>query len=135
MTAADVDPATIAEKDDWKETGKTNWKQLSRNTRDKLNMPRDMHPWINIASLNGVPRQLRNRDSIEIAWWKWYQGKHTTAAEKRRYSQGCFPDFFVDITQNAGGASGAEVSCLLQGSQIYSFELDDMLSTEETCAK
>ena len=135
VTAADVDPTAIAENNNWKENSKNNWKQTSCDTRDQLQMPWDLHPWVDVATLAGVPRQLRSRDSIELAWWSWYTGKSTTAAEKKRYTQGCFPEWFVDITQNAGGTSSRDVPCLLQGSQVYSFELDKMLSTEETCAK
>ena len=105
------------------------WRAHSRATRTKLGMPQVARPWTPRSRLHGVPRVARLRDVVDVSWWRWYLASGLSLKEAMEMPA---PRWYVDVSQGVQfSAGGASIPTLLQGSMIYCFEADALLTARE----
>ena len=118
--------------DEWRTMDQDGWRAHSRATLTKLRMPQVAQPWSPRARLHGVPRLARNRDVVDVSWWRWYLASSLSQKEALEVPA---PKWYVDLRQGVQfAAGGATIPTLLQGSQIYCFEADALLTAKELSA-
>ena len=113
---------------------KDEWQEHSRQTRPKLHMPLVAQPWTSHPErrMHGVARLMRNRDVVDVSWWRWFLQSGLELKQAKKVDK---PEWYCDISQGVQfPASEPTVPTVLQGSAIYSFQTDALMSAKELAA-
>ncbi len=91
-------------------------------------MPQDAMPWVGYHKMTGVAKSQRYMDCIAVGYYAWLKSGGGGSAEGRFD----VPNFFIDYSQGVQRAPwGLVPRSINQGSKIYSYQMDRVLSPED----